>query len=162
MSLVNIVTYGLILIAATAAIAIVFIREVFHAALLLLVALLCMAGLFVVLSAEFLAVVQIIVYAGGVLLLMMFGVMLTNRVQQPEGVGQRNGMATTVVCALLLVILVNAIGRGGAPEIMATESAPPDIGAALLTSFAFPFELSGVLLLVSLIGAMVVATHQNS
>ncbi len=162
MSLVNIATYGLIFIAATAAIAIVFIREVFHAALLLLVALLCMAGLFVVLSAEFLAVVQIIVYAGGVLLLMMFGVMVTNRIQQPQGVGRRNGLATTVVCSFLLVILVNAIGRGGAPEIMATESTPPDIGAALLTSFAFPFELSGVLLLVSLIGAMVAATHQNS
>ncbi len=162
MSLVNLVAYVLIFVAAISAVAVVFVREVFHAALLLLICLLSMAGLFVVLNAEFIAVVQIIVYAGGVLLLMMFGLMLTNRLQQPNGIGRRNEVVTIFVCLVFLSLLVNALGQGPQFDTSTVATNPNDIGAALLTTFAFPFELAGILLLISLIGAMIAATQHDS
>jgi NADH:ubiquinone oxidoreductase subunit 6 (chain J) len=79
MSLFNLIFYALILMTAGAALFMIITNNVLHAALGLIVCLLGMAGIFAVMGAEFLAVTQIMVYAGGVIVLIIFGIMLTNR-----------------------------------------------------------------------------------
>lgn len=159
MTVVTIITYVLAIVAAISAASVLFIKEVFHAALALIVCLLCVAGIFIVFNAEFLAVVQLIVYAGGVLILIIFGIMLTVRSKIDEIQDTSHNEVISVVIALsLLAIFVYALGEpiaGTAPDALS----PEQIGTLLMTRFAIPFELAGVLLLVSLIGAIVAATN---
>lgn len=157
----NIVTYTLAIVAAISAAAILFVKEVFHAALLLLVCLLCVAGIFVTFSAEFLAVVQILVYAGGVLLLLVFGIMLTVRSSPIEqnNTSQNQVMAGLVGLSLLAIMVVALDGTSASSSTVLRDLSPEDIGALLMTRYAIPFEVAGMLLLVSLIGAIVAATQ---
>lgn len=159
MNAVVIITYLLATVIAISAVAIIFVKEVFHAALLLIVCLLCVAGIFVVFNAEFLAIVQLIVYAGGVLLLIIFGIMLTVRTGAGElADAANNKFISSIVGLSLFSIMVYAIGRPAAGTPI-TGLSPENIGVLLMTQFAIPFELAGVLLLVSLIAAIVVATN---
>ena len=159
MNVVAIITYVLAIAIAISAVAIIFVKEVFHAALLLIICLLCVAGIFVVFNAEFLAIVQLIVYAGGVLLLIIFGIMLTVRTDTGEIVDtSTNKFISAVVGLSLFSIMVYAIGKPN-PGTMIPELSPENIGVLLMTQFAIPFELAGVLLLVSLIAAIVAATN---
>ena len=146
------------IIAAISATAILFTKEVFHAALLLLITLLCVAGIFVTINSEFLAVVQIIIYAGGVILLIVFGVMLTVRSKPVELPNADNRIISGIFGVSLFSILVYTLGEGVTSS--ATISlAPENIGILLMTRFAIPFEVAGMLLLVSLVGAIVVTTQ---
>jgi NADH:ubiquinone oxidoreductase subunit 6 (subunit J) len=157
----NIATYTLAILAAISAAAILFVKEVFYAALLLLVFLICVAGIFVTFSAEFLAVVQLLVYAGGVLLLLVFGIMLTVRTNPLEknNTSQNEVMSGIVGLSLLAVMIVALDGTltssFGKPKALS----PEDIGGLLMTRYAIPFEVAGILLLVSLIAAIVAATQ---
>ena len=80
MSLAQFIFYFFEALTAAAAIGILFVRNVFYAALLLLVCLLSVAGIYVMAFAEFIAVTQILVYVGGILVLIIFGIMLTSRI----------------------------------------------------------------------------------
>lgn len=159
MTVVAIITYMLAIVAAISAASVLFIKEAFHAALALIVCLLCVAGIFIVFNAEFLAVVQLIVYAGGVLILIIFGIMLTVRGKVDEIQDASHNEVISVVIALsLLGIFVYALGEpiaGTSPDALS----PEQIGTLLMTRFAIPFEVAGMLLLVSLIGAIVAATN---
>lgn len=156
MSVVTIITYILAIVAAISAAAILFVKEVFHAALLLIICLLCVAGIFVTFNAEFLAVVQLIVYAGGVLILIIFGIMLTVR-DTPFQPGN-NKILPALIAASLFSVMVYSLKELPAGKTN-VDLSPESIGTLLMTSYALPFELAGVLLLVSLIGAIVVATN---
>jgi NADH:ubiquinone oxidoreductase subunit 6 (subunit J) len=162
MNIVTVITYVLAIVAAISAVTILFVREVFHAALLLIVCLLCVAGIFVVFNAEFLAVVQLIVYAGGVLLLIIFGIMLTVRNKAGELEETSSNKFISVVIGLsLMSILVYALGNpvtGNRVDDLSIEN----IGVLLMTRFAMPFEVAGALLLVSLIGAILAATNKTN
>jgi NADH:ubiquinone oxidoreductase subunit 6 (subunit J) len=157
----NIVTYTLAIFAAISAAAILFVKEVFYAALLLLVCLICVAGIFVTFSAEFLAVVQLLVYAGGVLLLLVFGIMLTvrsNPIDQ-KSASQNEVVSGLVALSLLAVMIVALVGTLPSPSKGPNVLSPEDIGVLLMTRYAIPFEVAGMLLLVSLVGAIVAATQ---
>lgn len=158
----NIATYTLAIVAAVAAAGVLFVKEVFHAALLLLVCLICVAGLFVTFNAEFLAIVQLLVYAGGVLLLLVFGIMLTVRSSPPErrDSSQNEVMAGLVGLSLLAVMIV-VIDRTFTTSLNTAGLSPEDIGALLMTRYAIPFEVAGMLLLISLVGAIVAATKKS-
>jgi NADH:ubiquinone oxidoreductase subunit 6 (subunit J) len=80
MTLATFMLYFFEAIAAAAAIAIVLVRNVFYGALLLIVCLLALAGIYVLAFAEFVAVTQILIYAGGILVIIIFGIMLTTRI----------------------------------------------------------------------------------
>lgn len=154
-----IITYTLAFVAAISAAAILIVKEVFHAALLLIVCLLCVAGIFVTFNAEFLAVVQLIVYAGGVLLLIIFGIMLTVRERNDtiQDTSQ-NQVVSTIIGLALLAIFVYALGEppiSGSPQ----QLSPETIGINLVTRFVIEFEVAGMLLLISLIAAIVAATN---
>jgi len=158
MNAAAIVTYVLAVVAAVSAVAILFVKEVFYAALFLVICLLCVAGIFVTFNSEFLAVVQLVVYAGGVLLLIIFGIMLTVRdgLQEPSN----NKLLSVVIGLSLFSVIVYSLEgiMTGNPN---PELSPETIGALLMTRFAIPFEVAGVLLLVSLIGAIVAATTKS-
>jgi NADH:ubiquinone oxidoreductase subunit 6 (subunit J) len=166
MNLSAFIFYFFLLTAATSAIGILFSKNVFKAALLLLLCLLCVAALYVMAFAEFVAITQILIYAGGLVIVIIFGIMITtNLTGKPLQVSHSNLFSGILVGCLVLGLLINLIA--GLETAPATSAGVPAtsleiIGVNLITKFALPFELTGVLLLVSLIGAAVVASFMKS
>lgn len=162
----SIVFWVIAFVTIISAIMVVTVRNIFHSALFLVLSLFAVAGIFVLADAEFLAAVQVLVYAGGVAVLMIFAVMLTARMAQ-SGIKQENDQrplsALIAFCFLLVVvgsILKTMAVKGGFPLVdypYVTGSSPHMLGKLLLTDFVLPFELVSVLLLVALIGAVVLA-----
>lgn len=138
-------------------------KNVFNAALLLIACLISVAGLYLLLQAEFLAVTQIIMYAGGVVVLIVFGIMLT--VRRSGGallVSHRNVWLGGLVASAWLGVLWMAMGDSPLPPItqpVAMGDHFNQVGVALFTIYTAPFELAGVLLLISLIAAAVMASQ---
>jgi NADH:ubiquinone oxidoreductase subunit 6 (subunit J) len=157
MNAAAIITYIFAIVAAISAVTILFVKEVFHAAMLLVICVLCVAGIFATFNAEFLAVVQLIVYAGGVLVLIIFGIMLT--VRNPQETSNNKILSAIIGLALFsaMVYSLEGIQAGNT----SSDVSPETIGMLLMTQYAIPFELSGVLLLVSLIGAIMVSTNKT-
>ena len=152
--------YIFALISAGSALAVVISRNIVRTAVALLFTLVGVGGLYFLLSAEFLAAVQLVVYAGGTLILIVFGVMLTSK----SPFSRFEPKVAEVVIALsinlvLLFALVMGIKRA------AFKIAPIDaryypiekLGQALLGDYLVPFELSSVLLLAVMIGAAYLA-----
>lgn len=148
-------------IIAVSALGVVISRNIVRTALALLFTLLGVAGLYLVLNAEFLAAVQLVVYAGGTLILIVFGVMLTSmssyRTYSPRRLEVIVGIS---IGLLFLAALVSAIHNAGFLPVVPADSVryPVDeLGRALLGDFLVPFELISVLLLVVMIGAAYLA-----
>jgi NADH:ubiquinone oxidoreductase subunit 6 (subunit J) len=166
MNLATFIFYAFIIMAAASALSILFIKNVFYAALLLIVCLLSIAGIFILSNSEFLAATQIMIYAGGVLVLIIFGLMLTAKISgKPLHVGHQNVIPGTLVAFSFFVILIYTYS-GLAVDIPSTTRAAGNsvntIGILLLTDFVLPFEVSGILLLTSLIGAAITASSFSS
>jgi NADH-quinone oxidoreductase subunit J len=131
-------------------------RNVVHAAFWLLEVMMAVAGLFMLLSAGFLALVQIMVYAGAVSVLMIFTVMLTLR-RREDAVRSRDlswsagGLALAVFVAVLAAI---ASYRAPLPQGPAAASTVAAFGMLLFTQRALPFEIASVVLLIALVGAV--------
>ena len=127
-----------------------------HSAVSLLFTLFGVAGLYVYLYADFIAASQVIIYVGGILVLIIFGVMLTNKIDDPKLSNQsQNQLVAGVSCLLLLIfqfqIIFNTNWYIG--DFITRESTVNDIGMMLLTDYLLPFEIVSVLLLAALIGA---------
>lgn len=143
------------------AIVVVFSRSVIYAAFSLVFTFLGVAGIFALLSADFLAVSQVMVYVGGIMVLLIFGVMLTNKVVNVDiSGGSLSTWPATIIVGVLLGTL--ALIMTGAqwlvspttPEVTGTAL---EIGELLLTRFLLPFEVVGLLLLVAIMGAAMIA-----
>lgn len=167
MSMINIILYAFEILAGLSALSILFVKNVFHAALLLIVCLLSLAGVYVIYHAEFIAVTQILIYAGGVLVLILFAVMLTSRITgKPLIVKNQYVFPASVMCACIAVGLTllfyqqNFYHSQQTPEPSSYNSIN-QIGIALMSDFVLPFEVTGVLLLIVLIGAAVTASSYN-
>jgi NADH-quinone oxidoreductase subunit J len=136
-------------------------RNLVNAAFALFVALVAQAGFFFLLGSDFLGVVQVVVYVGGILTLLLFGILLTNRdigtVSGVEETGKRSPalLAGGALAVLLLFALGAASAWREAPAKVAGSLAPKtsEIGAALLSRHMLAFELTGMLLLAALLGA---------
>lgn len=150
-------------IMAGSAIAILCTRNIVRAAIWLLGTLGAAAGLYFALSATFLAVVQLILYVGGVLILIVFGVMLTSRDPRLQPIVPRREIAAAIGVAAILLIGMLMVFLGTPWPVLpdATPTAEmvevKQIGRALLTTYLLPFELISVLLLAVLIGAAYLA-----
>lgn len=140
-------------------------RKIVRQAVFLLFALASVAGLYYLLGCEFLGAVQLVVYAGGTLILIIFGVMLTNS-EAAEKFAARRGevrIAMGIGVVLLFGLIVGlsaAVSSGAFPAgpLGSDESYPVDrLGAALLGDYLVPFEIVSVLLLVVMIGAAYLA-----
>lgn len=151
----------LALVAVLAGLGVVAQRNVMHSALFLLVNFSCLAGLYILLNAQFLAVVQVIVYATAIVVLFLFVVMLLGMEHARETPDLRpyNLIAGVALGALLLAGMVWALAAspGDVAVGPGIVSDVREIGAALLTDFSVPFELVSVVLLVAIIGTVVLA-----
>jgi NADH-quinone oxidoreductase subunit J len=138
-------------------------RNILYSAVGLLAALAGAGALYVFLAADFLAVTQLLVYIGGVLVLILFAVMLTNRITEIEVSNVSLGLAggAALLCAtapvLIFVALATPWAVQSAPEVAATTR---EIGNAFLTRWLLPFELASLVLLATLIGAVVIARKE--
>jgi NADH-quinone oxidoreductase subunit J len=136
-----------------------FSKNIIHSALALLGTFLGIAGLYVTLSADFLAATQVLVYVGGTLTLILFAVMLTSRIEDMKVSNPRAGIfaAFGLVTAVLLVL-----GKVATQTPWPSESRPPmpstaKLGHAFLGEYLLPFEIGSIVLLGALIGAVVLA-----
>jgi NADH-quinone oxidoreductase subunit J len=141
-------------------------RSTVHCVLFLVADFLCVAALYVTLQAEFLAVIQVMVYAGGIVVLYLFVVMLVNLKRPPEAHSdpRRLGRLGVVMAAAVLAELVAIFAVGWAKPAIAGGGLSPknveQIGRALYTDYLSPFELASILLLVAMIGAIILAKRE--
>jgi NADH-quinone oxidoreductase subunit J len=159
-------------IAVLASIGVVAQRNPMHSVLLLIVSFGGLAGLYVLLDAPFSAVTQIIVYAGAIMVLFLFVVMLLNAHTEDESLPITLGphaMKLGAVFSLLLVIeLAYATSQVGLavfnndPAARSAISNVASIGTALFTTHAFAFEVTSILILVAMVGAVVIAGKPRS
>jgi len=140
-----------------------FSRNILYSALGLLAALMGAGSLYVFLSADFLAITQLLVYIGGVLVLILFAVMLTNRITEVNisnaslGLGGGAALLVATVPVLVFVATVTPWAANASPGLAPTTR---EIGNAFLTRWLLPFELASLVLLATLIGAVVIARKE--
>jgi NADH-quinone oxidoreductase subunit J len=155
--------YLFAIIAGGSAIGVVVTRNVVRMAVMLLFTLVGMAGLYFLLAAEFLAAVQLVIYAGGTLILIVFGVMLTTKSPfarfEPKLVEVVVALTIGVVMLAALVLAISPANVTFAvnPIPLGQEYPMARLGQALLGDYVVPFELISVLLLVVMIGAAYLA-----
>ncbi len=144
-----------------------------YSVLLLIGSFLALAGLYVLLAAPFVAVIQIIVYAGAIMVLFLFVVMLLNAPKEDATqAGILESGATRAFGALLAIVfaaeLVWAVTRSGAPNTQGLRSARAtawsvsEIGQILFSEYAFAFEVTSVLILVAMVGAITLAARHRA
>jgi NADH-quinone oxidoreductase subunit J len=152
--------YAFALLSAVSAICVAGSRNIVRMAVSLLFTLLGVAGLYFMLNAEFLAAVQLVVYAGGTLILIIFGVMLTSKSPfsryQPKPL---EGILAVTLGSILLVAIIYGIRTANFGNTPTPEGLYPmeKLGQALMGDYLVPFEVVSVLLLVVMIGAAYLA-----
>ena len=147
---------GICFFTVITAIWVVLSPNLIHAAVSLLFTLFGVAGLYVFLYADFIAAAQIIIYVGGILVLIIFGVMLTNNIADPKLSNKsQNQLVGGVFSFALLIMLSNIVFDTNwfVKELITRESTVNDIGMMLLSTYLLPFEVVSILLLAALIGA---------
>lgn len=157
MTLYDGVFYVFAFITVASAFLVVFTRNIIYAAFSLLFTFFGVAGLYALLHADFLAVTQILIYVGGILVLLLFGVMLTNKV---VSVDLKTGTLQTIPALLIVGIVAGSLTAlfysswKDVPD-PATEplTVTRTLGEMLMTGYLLPFEVASVVLLVALIGA---------
>lgn len=139
-------------------------RNMFNAALCLVGALFGVAGLFVLLETEFLAVVQVMVYVGAIATLIVFAIMLSRDMMRRDIRGTNEQwieglVAATLLFALLAVLVARVDWPEGAALVKANRIT--DLGIALVGEYVIPFEVASVVLLVGMIGAIIIARERE-
>lgn len=144
-------------------------KNILHAALAMFMTMLGLAGLYVLAYADVMAVSHLMIYVGGVLILILFGIMLTN--QNSRGDKDQNNLVTeesSRVVPMLIgltifagLVFILARGNFGGIEIADPNSKLSFVGVSLLTEYAMPFELVGIYLLIALIGSTYIAKHDE-
>ncbi len=152
-------------ITLVAALMVVTKRNIFHAALFMILAFFGIAMLYVLLEAPFLAGVQLFIYIGGISILIIFAIMLTKDMTDPALVGRNSQWAAAALVAVLLcAVLIWVVWNQGWPA--AAGPVPEDsiviLGNTLVDAdgLALPFEVASVLLLAALIGAVTIARER--
>ncbi len=162
-SLRDLLFYGFAATALAGAAGVALSRNILYSAIALLVCLLGAGSLYVFLSADFLAITQLLVYIGGVLVLVLFAVMLTNRIGDVNVSNVSLGVAggAALLFATAPVLLFVALATPWSSHVPA-ELAPTTriIGHELLTRWLLPFEIVSLVLLATLVGAVVIARKE--
>ncbi|MEA2451368.1 MAG: NADH-quinone oxidoreductase subunit [Actinomycetota bacterium] len=161
----QIVFWALAVVMAFAAIRVVTTRNVVHAALYLVGTLLGAAAMYVLLFAEFVAWVQVLVYVGAIVVLMLFGLMLTR-----ADIGKSNfdndqrllaAVCSAAVFGVTSWVLVDAFEGQEISLARTTGTTTASIGDAIFSAYVLPFEVVSVLLLAALVGAVVIARRDT-
>ncbi len=164
MGLYDIIFYLFAIITVVSAVIVVNAKNIVHSAFSLLLTFFGVSGIYVLLGADFLAVVQIMVYVGGILILLLFGVMLTNKI---TNVDIRSGsfqvfpaiVGLAAFAAILFGVISSTNWKTESFEIPITTTY--SLGNLLLSEYVLIFELLGILLLVALIGAASIARRDK-
>lgn len=150
----------LAVVVVVSALAMVLSKNIVHSALWLVLSFVGVAGVYMLLEADFLAAVQLLVYAGAISILLVFGVMLTRRGDMKES-NLFNGykVAGGIVSAVLLLVIGNMVLQG--TWEISTAAAPAStvgpLAELMLGDFVVPFEVAALLLLVAMVGAIILA-----
>jgi NADH-quinone oxidoreductase subunit J len=164
-----IVFYSLAAFILGFAVLVIAARNTVHSALFLIANFLCVAVVYVALAAEFLAVIQVLVYAGGIVVLYLFVVMLVNLKHPPEVQVDRRRQSRLgfvlagVVLAEIAAILIYSAARPPAfavPDVTLPTGNTERVGLILYTDYLIPFEVASVLLLVAMVGAILLARKE--
>ena len=164
MQITIILFYVFGLLAAVCALFVAMTKNVIYAAFALVLCFIALAGVYVFLGAEFIGVTQILVYVGGVLVLIIFGVMLTNRIQgdQLKSVNGNKIIGLLISLGLFVLLFKGVLAANFASLEWINQDKTSQIGLKgfgqnLMTEYVLGFEMIGILLLVALIGAVYIA-----
>ena len=135
---------------------VVFSPNLIHSAVSLLFTLFGTAGLYVFLYADFIAATQVVIYVGGILVLIIFGVMLTSRIDKPSiAASSKNqfigGIGAFTIFVMQIAVIFNTPWHIG--SVQSRETSVANIGDLILNKYLLPFEIVSILLLASLLGA---------
>jgi len=153
-------------VALAAAIAMVVTRNMVHSALFMVVVFLATAVLYLVYQAPLIAMLQITVYAGGIMVLFLFVIMLigAEKMTHTENLRWQRPLAFGLMAALLVETIYIAIGQIKPPDPVAVGpefGGPKAVGPVLFSQYLLPFELTSILLLVAMIGAVVLTIRRE-
>jgi NADH-quinone oxidoreductase subunit J len=151
-------------VAIAGAINLILQRHPIHSALSLIVVMAALSGLYLLLEAEFIAAIQIIIYAGAIMVLFVFVIMLLN-----DGTEERTNLSRTAryagvpLAIVFLLELSYQVGRASMPLTAqpVVAGATRALSLLLFQSFVFPFELTSILILIALLGALVLAKRDG-
>ncbi len=151
--------YALAALTCIFALGVVTSRNIFHCAIFLAVTLFCVAGVYLFLNAEFLAIVQVLIYVGAIVTLFIFAIMLTANISDKSiPHTNRQVLASGIIAITILVLFVRIIT--GNPWKSGPAQAQPlslrEIGRSLMSAYALPFEVISLILLAALVGAIVI------
>lgn len=151
----NIIFYAVAALTVGAAILVAVLPNIIYSAVALLFAFAGVAGLYVFLSADFLAATQVLVYVGGILILILFAVFLSNRISDVKisNPGRFRLPAATICLVLFGVLSYVSVSTPFAVKTPVYHPTTADLGELLMTRYLLPFEVASVLLLAALIGA---------
>ena len=158
--------YALTAVLLAAAVAVVLHPQPIYSVLSLLVAMFCLASLFIMLQAYFVAALQILLYAGAVLVLFLFVIMLLNLEPDVLARTRRFTLATvgTLAAAWLFILFFRMVKDATPAPIAADSSSLGTVeatGRVLLTAYTIPFELTSFLILAAIIGAVTLGKHES-
>ena len=155
--------YILSVLAILSALGVVISRNVVYAAIYLVTSLLMVAGLYVLLLADFIALVQVLIYAGAVSILLLMGLMLTRPERDIVLDNAQKPLAALAAVVLFGILLFQALASNWGTAATATLHKPSldDLGRVLFDRWVVPFEIASVVLLVALVGAIVVARAEE-
>lgn len=158
----HVIFYGIALLVVCSAIIVAFSKKIMHSAFALLLTFFGVAGLYVFIAADFIAAVQILIYVGGILVLILFAVMLTHKVNDiklsnPATSPWIAGPITLIVLAGLSWLIVKTPWPVKPLKIAPTTA---EIGQAIMGTYLLPFEATSVVLLIALIGAAYLARRK--
>ncbi|MFD1815974.1 NADH dehydrogenase subunit J [Pseudarcicella hirudinis] len=174
--MINFIFLFFFLLIAISAIVVLWSRNVLYSAFSLLVTFLGISALYVMAGADFVAVTQILIYVGGILVLLIFGVMLTNKGDRKTDdkndilTESRNRFWGILVAMGLFTLLFYTfsgadfagIHRQNFGDNEQSLSSVKGVGVQLMTEFVLPFEITGILLMVALIGSAYLASSRKS
>lgn len=169
---VEIAFWILALIMVGAALAVVLLRDVFRAALLLILCFFTIAGIYITLNADFLAAVQVLIYAGAIGILLIFAIMLTRNVKEGNPFGRLKIPALLVSLLVFATIVGVVVSTNWATVTGVSQGVEVPVGSATTSSiatalfdqskgFVLPFEIASVVLLAALIGAIVLVRDRR-
>ncbi len=166
MNLYDVLFYCFAVITVVSAAVVVFSRNIIYSAFSLLFTFFGVAGIYVLLSADFIAVAQILIYVGGILVLLLFGVMLTNKV---ISVDVKTGTLQVVPATILIAFTAGALcGMYYITDWRVVEqpgeavTTAPALGEMFMTNYVLPFEVASIVLLVALVGAAIIARRERA
>ena len=162
-----VIFYVLASIALVSGFLVIWSRNAVHSAVYLVLSFLSVAGLYVLLEAEFVAAVQVLVYAGGIMVLFLFVIMLVNL---RDALGRRVRLHATVGASVglgvvALILYVYSTGRlrpaAAGVSVLRQGGNLQTVGWSLYRDYLLPFEVASILLLVAMIGAIVLARQKS-